>query len=153
MTKDQVKTNREQLLEQKPWLRELNEQWTGKVNEENAALVFSETLARLAEKYPQTHINGQDNVWIVKASSTRGAGITMHHDYHEIIEKVKERAHTINQKRIVQKYIENPLLISSRKFDIRQWVMITNWEPLTVWAYDKTYAKLASMKYDPDSVE
>ena len=42
-------------------------------------------------------------------------------------------------------------MINRRKFDIRQWVLVTDWNPLTVWAYDQSYIRLAALDYDPNN--
>jgi tubulin monoglycylase TTLL3/8 len=62
--------------------------------------------------------------------------------------------HTLNKDRqyVVQKYIENPLLIKSRKFDIRQWVLIRNYNPPKVWFYEECYLRFCTEEYNTENV-
>ncbi|KAJ0412172.1 hypothetical protein ATCC90586_005785 [Pythium insidiosum] len=51
---------------------------------------------------------------------------------------------------VVQKYLERPLLLraqSCRKFDIRQWVLITSLSPLCVYWYNSCYLRFCSAPF------
>ena len=83
------------------------------------------------------------NVWVVKPSyNARGIGIYCTDKFRDIVHEGKKAA-----SKIVQKYIENPLLIKGKKFDIRQWVLVTSWEPLDVYVFDNAYIRLCTSDY------
>ena len=50
---------------------------------------------------------------------------------------------------IVQKYIENCFTLDKKKFDIRFWVLVTNWNPLTLWCYEP-YFRLCTEDHSLD---
>ena len=107
-------------------------------------------IGRLKEKFPQTDMNGSDNIWIVKpAGLSRGRGIKLFNSLAEINQQVR----TKDLGWVIQKYIENPLLYHNRKLDIRQWVMVTDWNPLTIWFYKECYVRLSSSEYDSSNLK
>ena len=53
---------------------------------------------------------------------------------------------------MVQKYVERPLTIKARKFDIRLWVLVTSINPLVVWHYSDFYLRFSSRPYSADDL-
>jgi tubulin monoglycylase TTLL3/8 len=100
-------------------------------------------LKKLKEKYPQFEINGMSNIWIVKPGGlSRGRGISCYNTLPEILEHVQKEGTWV-----VQKYIENPMLVLRKKFDIRQWVLLTSWNPVTAWFYERCYLRFGVEDY------
>ena len=103
-------------------------------------------LDKVAKNLPQSAFEGSKNIWIVKPGGlSRGRGVHCIDQLNDILSNVKPCNQTI-----IQKYIENPLIINGRKFDIRQWVLVTDLNPLTVWLFDTPYVRFGAENYHID---
>ncbi|KAL4438623.1 hypothetical protein ABPG74_015521 [Tetrahymena malaccensis] len=114
-------------------------------------------LSKLAQKYleaskeydPQYDLN-QKNLWIVKpAGLSRGRGIRAFDQLEPLLNYIMGK----DVMWVAQKYMENPLTINKKKFDIRQWVLVTEWNPLTIYFYDTCYIRVCFDEYDPSDLQ
>lgn len=91
------------------------------------------------------------NIWIVKpAGKSRGRGIECESSLAYILNQ-RGAAHS-ESAWIAQKYIERPLLVGGVKWDIRQWVLVTSYNPLTVWFYDRCYLRFCCYPFELDNL-
>ncbi|XP_074031990.1 tubulin monoglutamylase TTLL4 isoform X2 [Leptinotarsa decemlineata] len=82
-------------------------------------------------------------MWIIKPpASARGVGIKVINKWSQLPKKTSI---------VVQKYISNPYLINGSKFDLRLYVVVTSFHPLTIYLYPDGLARFASAKYSDDA--
>jgi len=103
------------------------------------------TILEEMDESRQHGLNGCRNAWIVKPSGkSRGRGIKVMRELDEIFRNCESDGF----QWICQKYMERPQLVHGYKFDIRQWVLVTDWNPLTVYIWAQPYLRFAGQKYD-----
>ena len=95
--------------------------------------LIPEEYGPLQEAFPTSKL------WITKpAGGSRGNGIT-------VVDKMPKKG---IRKQIVQKYLDDPLLINGLKFDLRFYVAVTSLVPLRIYLFDNGLVRLATEPYD-----
>lgn len=49
---------------------------------------------------------------------------------------------------VVSRYIDDPLLVGGKKFDLRLYVLVLSYKPLRVYISDLGFARFCNVKYD-----
>ena len=92
---------------------------------------------------------GVNDIWIVKpVGLSCGEKIVCAMGVQGVLRAAKE----LEYKCVVQKYIERPLLVRiNRKFDIRQWVLVTSVDPLVLYGFSECYLRLSGERFSLSS--
>eukprot|EP01029_Cantina_marsupialis_P031208 TRINITY_DN8874_c0_g1_i2.p1 TRINITY_DN8874_c0_g1~~TRINITY_DN8874_c0_g1_i2.p1 ORF type:complete len:458 (+),score=97.44 TRINITY_DN8874_c0_g1_i2:90-1463(+) len=87
----------------------------------------------------------EENIWILKpTNASKGQGIKCTLELDEIIEHSESMEYAL----VAQKYLNSPLTVEMRKFDLRVWAMISCEEnELHLYLFDCCYARFASKKF------
>lgn len=117
----------------------------------NSFKSFFRAVQKQDLKVSKTHYSGA-NIWLIKPSeNNRGRGIQIFNSissFKSIMTDLISGKASKKSRRgtyIIQKYIESPLLINSRKFDIRVWVLVTN--ELKCYWYKEGYIRTSSNEF------
>jgi hypothetical protein len=101
-----------------------------------------------SDKSQQSSLDAGKNLWIVKPThANRGTGIRMFRSLAAIQAHLAEKGGTM----VVQKYVECPLLLMNRKFDIRCLVFVD--VQMNVYMYQDSYVRMSSYTYDTENLE
>ncbi|XP_050424661.1 polyglutamylase complex subunit TTLL1-like [Adelges cooleyi] len=94
------------------------------------------------------------STWIMKpCGKSRGVGIFL----IDKLSKLKEwstsrkrftRTPTSKDTYIISRYIDNPLLICGKKFDLRLYVLVTSFHPLKAYQFNYGFCRFCSVKYN-----
>ncbi|XP_072499979.1 probable tubulin polyglutamylase TTLL2 [Notamacropus eugenii] len=83
--------------------------------------------------------------WICKpAELSRGRGIIIFSDLKDLI---------FDCATVVQKYISNPFLIARYKCDLRIYVCVAGFQPLTIYLYQEGLVRFATEKFDLNNLK
>ncbi|GFH16853.1 uncharacterized protein HaLaN_13362, partial [Haematococcus lacustris] len=99
-----------------------------------------------------------DTTWIMKPSSkSQGKGIFLCRKLQQVkkwsANCMPPALRNSQDSYVVSRYLDRPLLISGKKFDLRLYVCVTSYKPLTAYLSNLGFARFCSEKYTTDQME
>lgn len=103
--------------------------------------------------------------WIIKPSAkARGEGIFLVNRLSQVKKWAKDGNHVHSRDiyslppvsrgtYVISRYIDNPLLIGGKKFDLRMYVLLTSYNPLKCYIYKEGFCRFCTMRYDKKDSE
>lgn len=109
------------------------------------AFILPNDYTRFLAEHNQLRLSrGPPVYWICKpVDLSRGRGIFIFQDIKDLL---------YDGSVIVQRYISDPLLISGYKFDLRIYVCVKSFHPLTVYIHQEGLVRFATEKYNLSSL-
>jgi len=100
-------------------------------------------------------------MWIMKPTArAQGKGIFIVNKLTQIkkwanTSKVGPGASQVNLREayVISRYVDKPLLVGGKKFDLRLYVLVTNYKPLKVYLHSGGFARFCTEKYTDDIAE
>lgn len=124
--------------------------------QETYCLEFPEDRERFFNQLPATE--SKENLWILKpCDSSRGKGISILWQFDELREfYTHPEEHSFDpqdERYIIQRYIQNPLLLEGRKSEIRIYWLVASLDPLLVLLYREGTVRLNTKPFSLDDFE
>ncbi|XP_033218009.1 probable tubulin polyglutamylase TTLL1 [Belonocnema kinseyi] len=94
------------------------------------------------------------STWIMKpCGKSQGTGIFLINKLSKLRKWSKEARNPLNpnlskESYVISRYVENPLLIGGKKFDLRLYVLITSFRPLKAYLFKLGFCRFCTVKYD-----
>jgi tubulin polyglutamylase TTLL1 len=97
-----------------------------------------------------------NDMWIMKpAGKSQGKGIFLVNKLNQLKKwaansKQPFQSVSLKESYVISRYIENPLLVGGKKFDLRIYVLVTCYRPLKAYLYYNGFCRFCTEKYTPD---
>ncbi|XP_047112495.1 polyglutamylase complex subunit TTLL1-like [Schistocerca piceifrons] len=94
------------------------------------------------------------STWIMKpCGKSQGAGIFLINKLSKLKRWSRESKMPFNpalvkESYVISRYIDNPLLIGGKKFDLRLYVLVTSFRPLKAYLFRLGFCRFCTVKYD-----
>jgi len=60
---------------------------------------------------------------------------------------------SLKENYVVSKYIDEPLLVGGKKFDLRMYCLCTSYRPIKAWIYSLGFGRFCNEQYTTDIAE
>jgi tubulin polyglutamylase TTLL1 len=91
-------------------------------------------------------------MWIMKPTNmAQGKGIFIINKLSQLKKWSQgNRLQSTRASYIISRYVENPLLVGGKKFDLRLYILVTSYRPLRCYQYLHGFARFCNVKYSSD---